>query len=54
MVSLIVAGILLVIIGIAVFYIWKEKKKGARCIGCPSVGQCCSRGCGNVKENRKA
>ncbi|MCI7321957.1 MAG: FeoB-associated Cys-rich membrane protein [Lachnospiraceae bacterium] len=43
--DLIVVGILLIIVGIAVFYIWKEKKKGARCIGCPSAGCCSGKGC---------
>lgn len=50
--NLIVIGILLVIVGAAVLYIWKEKKKGTRCIGCPAVPgicvytescKCCSR-----------
>ena len=49
--NLIVIGILLVIVGAAVLYIWKEKKKGTRCIGCPSAGHCSSNGCGKAKEN---
>ena len=49
--NLIVIGILLVIVGAAVLYIWKEKKKGTRCIGCPSAGHCSSNGCGKATEN---
>lgn len=30
-----VIGIILLILGLAVFYIIKEKKKGKKCIGCP-------------------
>lgn len=48
--NLIVAGVLLTLVGLAVFYIWKERKKGTRCIGCPSAGYCSNKRCGNVKE----
>lgn len=48
--DLIVVGILLVLVGAAVFYIWKEKKRGTRCIGCPSAGCCSGKGCGNSEE----
>lgn len=51
--NLIVIGILLVLVGAAVFHIWKEKKKGRRCIGCPSAGCCQTNGCEKKKENRK-
>ena len=40
MADLIVGGILLVIVGAAIFYIVKAKKKGIKCIGCPAAGQC--------------
>ena len=42
---LIIIGIILIIVGIAVYYIRKEKKKGTRCIGCPSSGCCGNKGC---------
>lgn len=45
MVDLIVIGIIVLILGCAIFYIVKEKKKGTRCIGCPSGGQCASKKC---------
>lgn len=47
--NLIVVGILLVLVGAAVIYIWKEKKKGTRCIGCPSAGCCSGKGCTNTE-----
>ncbi|MGN0402093.1 MAG: FeoB-associated Cys-rich membrane protein [Acetatifactor sp.] len=49
--NLIVVGILLVLVGAATLYIWKERKKGTRCIGCPAAGRCSGRGCGNAKES---
>lgn len=45
--NLIIIVILVVLVGLAIFYIWKEKKKGARCIGCPSAGCCRKKECGN-------
>lgn len=51
--NLIVIGILLILVGIAVFYIWKEKKKGTRCIGCPSAGCCSGSGCNNTESHCK-
>ena len=49
--NLLVVGILLIVVGAAVFYIWKEKKKGRKCIGCPSAGCCSNKGCDSMKEN---
>ncbi len=42
----IVAVILVVIVGLAVRYIYKAKKSGAKCIGCPDGGSCSGCGCG--------
>lgn len=36
----IVGGIILLILGGALWYIRKEKKKGTKCIGCPHAGSC--------------
>ena len=41
--DLIVAIVILVIIGVAMIYIVKEKKKGTACIGCPHAGNCGSK-----------
>lgn len=40
--SFIVGLIIVAIVGAAVAYIIKEKKKGVKCIGCPSAGACAS------------
>ena len=51
MATFIVGMIILIIVGAAVVYIIKEKKKGVKCIGCPNgascVGSCasCSSAC---------
>lgn len=55
MVDFMIVGILLVAIGAAVAYIIKQKKKGVRCIGCPSSGQCsgnCTTQCGCKSEKK--
>lgn len=38
--NFVVGAILVVIIGAAIIYIIKEKKKGVKCIGCPHAGTC--------------
>lgn len=40
MADFILVIVLLMIIGVAVIYIVKEKKKGVKCIGCPAAGAC--------------
>lgn len=40
MASFLVAVVVLVIVGVAVAYIRKEKKRGVRCVGCPDGGKC--------------
>lgn len=50
MVDLIVLGIVLLLVFAASYYIYKQKKKGVKCIGCSSAGACsgkCSGGCGS-------
>ena len=39
--NIIVIAILLVILGLAAWYVIKAKKSGRKCIGCP--GNCCSK-----------
>ncbi len=45
--NLIIVGILMLIVGGAVFYLVGEKKKGVKCIGCPYAKQC-GKKCGNA------
>ena len=40
MTNIVIIGIIGIIVGGAVGYIVKEKKKGVRCIGCPDSGVC--------------
>ena len=53
MIDLIIAAIILAILGGAAFYIYKAKKSGAKCIGCPDAKHCsghcagCSCNCGH-------
>lgn len=44
--NLIAIIVILVILGLAIGYIVKQKKNGAKCIGCPSGGSCSSKKCG--------
>ena len=45
MVDIIISIILLLVVGLAIYYIVKEKKKGNKCIGCPAAGNCPHKGC---------
>ncbi len=42
-VNIIVIAIIVAILGGAIFYIIREKKRGTKCIGCPA-GKSCSSG----------
>lgn len=51
MATIIVVAVVLTMIGAAIAYIIKEKKKGVKCIGCPAASECAKRqhvasGCG--------
>ena len=49
MVNFVLVLVIVVIVGSAIAYIRKEKKRGVRCVGCPDSGTCggnCS-GCGS-------
>lgn len=43
--NLIIIAVVAAIIGFAARYIYKEKKRGVKCIGCPSGCSCSSGGC---------
>lgn len=45
--NIIIVAVLLLIVGGAALYIYKAKKKGQKCIGCPDSGSCCSKNCGS-------
>ena len=43
--TVIAVVIVVAIVGLAVRYIYKAKKSGAKCIGCPDGGSCSSSSC---------
>ena len=49
MANVIVVGVLLIIVGAAVWYIIKSKKSGVKCIGCP-LGCNCSAKCAGQSD----
>lgn len=49
--NFILIAILLIIIGLAAFYIYKAKKSGQKCIGCPHSKNCASKNCGCKQNN---
>lgn len=51
-VDIIIVAVLAVILGFAIWYIRRAKKKGVKCIGCPSGGNCA--GCGGCSCNKAA
>ena len=45
--DIIVIALIVIILGLAALYVYKAKKQGKKCIGCPDSGSCgsCSGGC---------
>ena len=43
--NIILTAVILIIFAGAVLYIVKQKKSGAKCIGCPYAKQCSKDGC---------
>ena len=39
--DLIIAVVLAAVIFLSARYVYREKKKGRKCIGCPAGGSCC-------------
>ena len=39
--NIILIAIIVLIVGLAGFYVWRQKKKGCKCIGCPYGSSCC-------------
>lgn len=47
--DLIIVAVLAAIVAVAARYVYKAKKSGRKCIGCPDGGSC-GCGCGGEKE----
>ena len=45
MADYIIGAVLLLIVGAAIAYIIKQKKRGVKCIGCPNAGACNKSSC---------
>ena len=52
MINYILIAILALIVGGIVYYLYREKKRGVTCIGCPHAGKC-GGGCSCSHENAK-
>lgn len=53
--NIIIIVMLICIIGGSILYIYKEKKRGKTCIGCPYSKYCSSKkysGCHNIEQNK--
>ena len=51
--NFIIIAILLIVIGFAGFYLFRTRKKGNKCIGCPHSMECSSKdknGCSNSNQ----
>lgn len=56
--NIIIIAIIVLVLGFAAFYVYKAKKSGKKCIGCPDSGSCsgncsCCCGCGGEGEKKK-
>ena len=44
--NIIIIAVLVVVIGLALFYVYRAKKSGKKCIGCPHNGSCSGKAAG--------
>lgn len=52
-VNIISAVVIIALVGAAIYYIYKEKKKGTHCIGCPMAGNCAKKAACNSLSSKK-
>ena len=45
MINYIAAAVLALILGAAAWYVYRSKKRGVKCIGCPAAGCCGKTSC---------
>ncbi len=48
--NIIIIAVVALILGLACGYVYKEKKSGKKCIGCPYASKCGSEKCNCNKE----
>lgn len=51
MLDILLCGLIIIILALAIGYIIKEKKAGAKCIGCSSSKSCTSCSCDKHSED---
>ncbi len=54
MINYLIIAIILCIIGGAAYHLYRAKKRGVTCVGCPHAKQCggkCGGGCGGTDKN---
>ena len=54
--NVVIILVLALILGLAAGYVYKAKKRGVKCIGCPDGGSCsgtCGGGCGCACSSKK-
>lgn len=44
--DVLIIAIILLLLGVAIWYLYRAKKKGNKCIGCPYGSTCCQKHCG--------
>ena len=49
MANVIIIAVAVSVVGLAVFYVYRAKKRGQKCIGCP-YGKQCNGNCGKQKS----
>ena len=50
--EVIIGVVIALIIFLAVFYVVRSKKKGARCVGCPYASSCSKPACDSTDEEK--
>ncbi len=55
LIDIIVILIVAAVIGAICFYLWRQKKRGVKCIGCPYAKECSGKcgGCNNTVEDEE-
>ena len=46
-VDIVIVAVVAVIVGLSIWYIYRSKKSGKKCIGCPDGGNCAGGCCGS-------
>ena len=51
--NIIIIAVVTVIVVLAAFYVYKAKKSGKKCIGCPDSGSCGKKQCSCCEDTKK-